>query len=235
MGLCWGTYWDTSKRIRWTLSRARLYVVGLALLGPRLVFKTSKQENIWFYNIGQSRTGRHTRRTPLGKLFRLQHTRDFSAYGAYSNRVKREQWIEYIKDYLEKLKIARDLRHPSYYFFFPTDKDVGPTATCGQVYVYWTYWSFCIGLKPNSCRRESSTVATVYHLRYLETRILLILKKTRKVSRCRLFGHKHFDSNLIFKGSTRGEAGGGSGVGGRLLVGEGEGRAYRDIALIINV
>jgi hypothetical protein len=36
----------------------------------------------------------------------------------------RDDWLHYIKDYLAKFKIARELKYPSYYFFFPRDKDV---------------------------------------------------------------------------------------------------------------
>ncbi len=43
---------------------------------------------------------------------------------ADSNRLVKEDWLPYIEDYLEKLRKERELRHPSYVFLFPTDKDV---------------------------------------------------------------------------------------------------------------
>ncbi len=44
--------------------------------------------------------------------------------GVDSNRVAKEDWQPYIKDYLDRLKKERELRYPSYVFLFPTDKDV---------------------------------------------------------------------------------------------------------------
>jgi hypothetical protein len=83
----------------------------------------SKRNLIHYSNIGQSRTGRSRRKTPLSKLFKLQHYEDYSL-GIDPDRLAREDWLPYIKDYLEKLKKERELRHPSYVFLFPSDKDV---------------------------------------------------------------------------------------------------------------
>ncbi len=88
------------------------------------IIRPANKKNLLHYsNIGQCRTGRHRRRTPLSKLFKLNHYDDY-LLGIDYNRVTKEDWLPYVKDYLDKLRKERELRHPSYVFLFPTDKDV---------------------------------------------------------------------------------------------------------------
>jgi hypothetical protein len=74
--------------------------------------------------IVQSTTRKYRRRTPLGKLFKLQHNQDYSGPGPNTERFVRKDWLPYVEDYLAKLKKEREQREPSYVFLFPTNKDV---------------------------------------------------------------------------------------------------------------
>ncbi len=88
--------------------------------------KNKKKVNLINYsNIRQSTTRKCTRRTPLSRLFKLQHARDhalcdFLIYEPF--RVEREAWHEYIKNFLAK---RRDRRHRGYpNCIYPTNKEV---------------------------------------------------------------------------------------------------------------
>jgi hypothetical protein len=87
--------------------------------------RPAKKTNLLHYsNIVQSRTRKYRRRTPLGRLFKLQHNQDYPGLGPDTERFVREGWLPYVKDYLAKLKKESEQREPSYVFLFPTDKDV---------------------------------------------------------------------------------------------------------------
>ncbi len=69
------------------------------------VHKKKKVNLLDYSNIRQSTLRKYTRRTPLSRLFHLQHARDFALcdFHIYEPfRVEREAWHEYIKDYLAK-------------------------------------------------------------------------------------------------------------------------------------
>lgn len=87
--------------------------------------RPAKKTNLINYsNIVQSRTRKYRRRTSLGRLFTLHHNQDYSGPGPNRERLTKEDWLPYIEDYLVKLNKERELREPSFFFFFPTDKDV---------------------------------------------------------------------------------------------------------------
>ncbi len=71
----------------------------------RPVQKKKKVNLINYSNLLQSTTRKYTRRTPLSRLFKLQHARDYALcdFHIYEPfRVEREAWHEYIKNFLAK-------------------------------------------------------------------------------------------------------------------------------------
>ena len=87
--------------------------------------RPAKKTNLINYsNIVQSRTRKYRRRTSLGRLYTLHHNQDYPGLEPYIERLAKEDWLPYVEDYLAKLKKERELREPSFFFLFPTDKDV---------------------------------------------------------------------------------------------------------------
>jgi hypothetical protein len=84
----------------------------------------NKTNLINYSNIVQSRTRKYRRRTSLGRLYTLHHNQDYSGPGPNRERIAKEDWLPYVKDYLAKLREERELREPSFFFLFPTDQDV---------------------------------------------------------------------------------------------------------------
>jgi hypothetical protein len=87
--------------------------------------KKKKVNLIHYSNIQQSTKRKYTRRTPLSRLFHLQHTRDYALcdFHIYEPfRVEREAWHEYIKDYLAKRRNRRLRGYPN--CIYPTNKEV---------------------------------------------------------------------------------------------------------------
>ena len=111
---------DTSS-----LSQDKTILWGCLDCSQQWYIRPANKTNLLNYsNIVQSRTRKYRRRTPLGRLFKLQHNQDYSGPGPNTERFVREDWLPYVEDYLAKLKKERELREPSYVFLFPTDKDV---------------------------------------------------------------------------------------------------------------
>ena len=80
---------------------------------------------ITYSNIVQSTRRKYTRRTPLSRLFKLQHARDYALcdFHIYEPfRVEREVWHEYIKDYITKRRVRRLSGYPN--CIYPTDREV---------------------------------------------------------------------------------------------------------------
>ncbi len=91
----------------------------------RPVQKKKRVNLIHYSNVQQSTKRKYTRRTPLSRLFKLQHARDYALcdFHIYEPfRVEREAWHEYIEDYLAK---RRDRRHRGYpNCIYPTNREV---------------------------------------------------------------------------------------------------------------
>ena len=87
--------------------------------------RPAKKTNLINYsNIVQSRTRKYRRRTSLGRLYTLHHNQDYPGLEPYIERLAKEDWLPYVEDYLAKLKKEKERREPSFFFLFPTDKDV---------------------------------------------------------------------------------------------------------------
>ena len=83
-----------------------------------------KKVNLINY-VQQSARRKYTRRTPLSRLFELQHSGDYALcdFHIYEPfRVEREAWHEYIKDYLAKRRDRRLRGYPN--CIYPTNKEV---------------------------------------------------------------------------------------------------------------
>jgi hypothetical protein len=91
----------------------------------RPVQKKKKVNLINYSNVQQSTRRKYTRRTPLSRLFQLQHSGDYALcdFHIYEPfRVEREAWHEYIKDYLAKRRDRRLRGYPN--CIYPTNKEV---------------------------------------------------------------------------------------------------------------
>jgi hypothetical protein len=80
---------------------------------------------IQYSNVIQSTKRKYTRRTPLSRLFKLQHASNYAVSDFNINepfRVELEDWHEYIKDFLAKRKDRRLRGYPN--CIYPTDREV---------------------------------------------------------------------------------------------------------------
>ena len=91
----------------------------------RPVQKKKKVNLINYSNVQQSARRKYTRRTPLSRLFQLQHSGDYALcdFHIYEPfRAEREFWHEYIKDYITKRRVRRLSGYPN--CIYPTDREV---------------------------------------------------------------------------------------------------------------
>ena len=91
----------------------------------RPVQKKKKVNLSNYSNVQQSARHKYTRRTPLSRLFELQHSGDYALCDFHKDepfRVERETWHEYIKDYIAKRRDRRLRGYPN--CIYPTNKEV---------------------------------------------------------------------------------------------------------------